>query len=254
MNKKFVYEDGIGFVSLEDTFKQNPLLKIVNSARISYARQKEELDNKDLKLIEFLYKHNHHSPFRHSYYTFHLKLPLFVFRQFIKHQVGSSWQSFEVDGQETSKEIYCEINDLMFDECNGCSWNEVSGRYVKLEPQFYIPSRFRSNAGHANKQASSSLLEDFNHDKWQLVFKEHSDYSYKLYLEALEQGIAREQARSLLPQSIYTESYWTTSLQSLMHFLNLRSKPDAQEEIRLVANAIIELVENDLHQVLQLQK
>lgn len=249
--KQFLYDDDIGFVSLIDSFKQDPLLKIVNSARISYNNRKDKLDEKDLKLIDFLYKHKHHSPFRHSYFTFHIKVPLFVFRQFIKHQVGSSWQSFEVDGQETSKEVFCEINDLMFDEDKGCSWNEVSLRYVQVQPEFYVPKRFRSNAGHANKQSSSSLPVDFDHKNWNFLFNEHNKDAYEKYQKALEAGIAREQARMLLPMSIYTEAYWTTSLQSLIHFIELRDKPDAQLEIQLVARAIKNLTNTTLEQLFE---
>lgn len=253
MSKKiYLYSDKIGFVDLVDKFTQNAALKTVNSARISYAKQKEKLDQRDLKLIDFLYNHNHVSPFRHSLYTFHLKLPLFVFRQLIKHQVGCSWQSYEVNGQEVPQDLYLEINDLMFDTDKGCSWNEMSLRYVKAEPQFFVPAKFRSNSGHANKQASSDLDKDFDHSKWAEAFDNHNKAAYEVYNQAIEAGIAREQARMLLPTSIYTECYWTVSLQALFHFFSLRDKPDAQEEIRVLAQAIKQILETELQEFFNL--
>ena len=160
-------KDEIGFVKLVDRMEQNHALKVVNSARISYNSKKDEFDEKDRKLTGFLWEHGHTSPFRHSFYTFHVKAPLFVLRQWLKYQVGSTWRTYEVEGEEVSVEAF----DLMFDTDKGCSWNELSGRYVEMEPEFYVPKKFRSNPSHGNKQSSAELPEDFDHVSWENVFR-----------------------------------------------------------------------------------
>jgi thymidylate synthase (FAD) len=242
MEQKIKVLDDIGFVSLVDRMQNDISLKVVNSARISYAKKKSEFNEADKKLSNFLWNSEHSSPFRHSYYTFHLKLPLFVCRQHIKYQVGSCFRTYEVNGEEISGELF----DHFFDTDKGCSWNEISGRYAELKPEFYIPKVFRSNAGHANKQKSSDLPQDFPHKAWEEQFRDHFQDCYVQYEFALKNGIAKEMARTLLPQSIYTEAYWTVSLQGLMHFLEQRLKSDAQFEIREYAKAIYSLVKDDL--------
>ena len=153
-------EDGIGFVELVDKMKEDTALKVVNSARISYSGKKDEFDSKDRKLTKFLAEHGHTSPFRHSYFTFHLRLPIFVARQWQKHSIGCSWLQYELDGRECSREIF-ELDYTKGD--TGTSWNEVSGRYVKFEPQFYTPKILRSNPSHGNKQSSEELDSNFDH-------------------------------------------------------------------------------------------
>ena len=108
-------DDGIGFIALVDTMQQDPALKVVNSARISYDKQKDAFEEKDQGLVKFLWKHGHTSPYRHSFFTFHWKAPLFVFRQAFKYQVGSSWRKYEVDGITVSLEVF----DVMFDTDKG---------------------------------------------------------------------------------------------------------------------------------------
>jgi len=125
-------DDGIGFVALVDRMQTDHALKVVNSARISYQNQKQEFEEKDRKLCQFLWNHGHTSPFRHSFYTFHWKAPLFVFRQAFKYQIGSGWRKYEVDGEPVSLEVF----DVLFDTDKGCSWNEVSGRYVQWKAEF----------------------------------------------------------------------------------------------------------------------
>ena len=122
-------DDGIGFVALVDRMQQDPALKVVNSARISYEKQKRDYGEGDKKLAGFLWQHGHTSPYRHSFYTFHWKAPLFVFRQAFKYQVGSGWRTYEVGGEAVSLEVF----DVLFDTDKGCSWNEVSGRYVQVD-------------------------------------------------------------------------------------------------------------------------
>lgn len=128
-------DNGLGFVACVDRMQQDPALKVVNAARISYQKQKAAFDDGDRKLASFLWQHRSTSPYRHSFYTFHWKAPLFVFRQAFKYQVGSGWREYEVNGESVSLEVF----DVMFDTDKGCSWNEISGRYVQWAPEFYVP-------------------------------------------------------------------------------------------------------------------
>ncbi|MDB2576035.1 MAG: FAD-dependent thymidylate synthase [Planctomycetota bacterium] len=237
--------DGIGFVALVDRMEQDPALKVVNSARISYDKQKEGFEDKDRKLCSFLWEHGHTSPFRHSFFTFHWKAPLFVFRQAFKYQVGSGWRTYEVDGAEVSLEVF----DVMFDTDKGCSWNEVSGRYVRWTPEFYVPTVMRANPPHGNKQASFDLPEDFDHAGERKLMLAECEDAFKRYEARIERGVAKEIARMILPQSLYTQAYWTVSLQGVLHFLQQRLKPDAQYEIRVFAEAVRDLVKDDLARV-----
>ncbi|MDB4724868.1 FAD-dependent thymidylate synthase [Planctomycetota bacterium] len=237
--------DGIGFVALVDRMEQDPALKVVNSARISYDKQKEGFEDKDRKLCSFLWEHGHTSPFRHSFFTFHWKAPLFVFRQAFKYQVGSGWRTYEVNGAEVSLEVF----DVMFDTDKGCSWNEVSGRYVRWTPEFYVPTVMRANPPHGNKQASFDLPEDFDHAGERKLMLAECEDAFKRYEARIERGVAKEIARMILPQSLYTQAYWTVSLQGVLHFLQQRLKPDAQYEIRVFAEAVRDLVKDDLARV-----
>jgi thymidylate synthase (FAD) len=245
-----IFADEIGFIVLKDKMQLDHPLKITNSARISYSKVKEKFDEKDQKLVGFLWNSNppHTSPFRHSYYTFHIKIPLFTMRQWLKYQVGCAWRTYEIDGIERSEELFVAAIDNLFDTDKGCSWNELSGRYVELEPEFYIPYQMRTNAGHGNRQASSvpENWDEMFHARMAhaMSLKCESDYSY--YQSLLAQGIAKELARGFLPQNIYSEAYWTVSLQGVLHFLNQRLKSDAQYEIRQCAEALYALVEKDL--------
>lgn len=237
--------DGIGFVALVDRMERDPALKVVNSARISYDKQKDGFDEKDQKLCSFLWEHGHTSPYRHSFFTFHWKAPLFVFRQAFKYQVGSGWRSYEVEGAEVSLEVF----DTMFDTDKGCSWNEVSGRYVKWTPEFYVPTTMRANPPHGNKQASVDLPPDFDHAGEREQMLAECREAFERYEARIERGVAKEIARMLLPQSLYSQAYWTVSLQGVIHFLEQRLKPDAQFEIRAFAQGIADLVRADLERV-----
>lgn len=231
--------DDIGYVRLV-TKTQDPLLQVVNAARVSYQKYSETLTEKDINLIKFLFEHNHTSPFRHSFYTFEIKCPLFVFRQWIKYQVGCKWTALEINENDAS------LYNLYYDTENGCSWNEVSARYSILNDEFYVPSKFRGNSGH-NKQQSSDLNWDKEKtNQWIQKYKDNNSECYSMYKEAIEAGIAKELARTLLPTSIYTSAYWSVSLQGLIHFLNQRLQETAQFEIRSFAQSIFELVREDL--------
>lgn len=235
--------DNIGYVQLVDKSGVDAALKVVNAARTSYGKNKSTVDEKDKKLISYLWKHEHTSPFRHTYYTFLIKAPLFVFRQWVKYQVGSTWRTYTVDGQEVTVECW----DQFFDTDKGCSWNELSGRYKELEPEFFIPKEFRKNAPSGSKQKSIPIEQgEHFHNSWNYIFYKSSQKAYKVYQEAIDNGICREQARMLLPQNIYTMSYWTASLQAILHFFSQRLSEDAQYEIRQYATAIKQLLQEDL--------
>lgn len=238
-------DDGLGFVALVDRMQHDPALKVVNAARISYERQKKEFDGKDRALCSFLWEHGHTSPFRHSFYTFHWKAPLFVFRQAFKYQVGSGWREYEVDGRSVSLEVF----DVLFDTDKGCSWNEVSGRYVEWAAEFYVPRVLRSNPPHGNKQASVDLDASFDHEGERAAMLAECREAFERYEARIRRGVAKEIARMSLPQSLYTQAYWTVSLQGILHFLDQRLKPDAQYEIRRYAEAVHALVRTDLERV-----
>ena len=235
-------DDGIGFVALVDRMEQDAALKVVNAARISYEKKKEGFSEADEKLAKFLWLHGHTSPYRHSFFTFHWKAPLFVFRQAFKYQVGSTWREYEVNGESVSLDVF----DVLFDSDKGCSWNEISGRYVKWTPEFYVPMRMRANPPHGNKQASFDLPADYDHDAERGRMIAECEEMFRLYEARLERGVAKEIARLMLPQNVYTQAYWTVSLQGVVHFLSQRLKPDAQFEIRRYAEGIFQLLEDEL--------
>jgi len=135
---------------------------------------------------------------------------------------------------------------VLFDTDKGCSWNEISGRYVKWTPEFYIPKEIRSNPPHGNKQASVTLPEDFDHEGERRRMIAECEEAFRLYRERLDRGVAKEIARLMLPQNIYTQAYWTVSLQGVIHFLAQRLKPDAQYEIRRYAEGIFAQLEDEL--------
>jgi thymidylate synthase (FAD) len=238
-------DDGIGFVALVDRMQEDAALKVVNAARISYERKKDGFTPEDGKLARFLWTHGHTSPYRHTFFTFHWKAPLFVFRQAFKYQVGSTWREYEVNGESVSLEVF----DVLFDTDKGCSWNEISGRYVQWTPEFYVPARMRANPQHGNKQASVELDEGFDHEGERARMIAECEDAFRHYRERLERGVAKEIARLLLPQAIYTQAYWTVSLQGVIHFLSQRLKPDAQFEIRRYAEGVYDLVADELERI-----
>lgn len=191
-----------GFVRLVDVMGSD--LSVVNSARISFAKESKEFTNKDEKLLKYLWKHKHTSPFRHATLQFHIKAPLFVIRQWQKHQVG-------------------------------CAWNEVSGRYVEFDAEFYTPEKWRMQS-QDNKQGSYGAIADQKeaHDYYEQALMVCVDE----YNNLLNAGVCKEQARFVLPLSLYTECYWTASLQAVMHFLSLREDSHSQLEIQEYAKAV----------------
>lgn len=229
-----------GSVELFDAMLMDPRLKVVNSARVSYNKTSEEFSEKDQKLVKYLYEHGHFSTYRHSYFSFRIKAPLFVFRQWWKYQVGSSWE----EGDELGSPVI--VPDT--------SWNEQSGRYTEFKPEFYIPAKIRQQSA-SNKQGSSdesvdridvfsdSRIGEKTSISARDFFLEACQKSFEHYNTMVEAGAAKEVARLVLPQNIYSECIWTCSLQTLIHFFDQRLKQDAQLEIRQYARAIFDLVE-----------
>ena len=252
MNKIDYLNDGKSFVALVDRMVQDYGLKVTNAARASYDSKKDVFDDKDQKLTAFLWNHEHTSPYRHSYYTFQLKLPIFVARQLMKYQVGSGFRSIEANGEE----VFIEEFDHLYDLEKGCSWNEVSGRYTQTSDEFYLPSELRSNPGHGNKQSSGEYENPLDPEEDDDIYASknalesimlwHCQDAINKYDILVKNGVAKEIARMILPQNMYTKAYWTVSLQSVIWFLHQRLKPDAQLEIRLLAEGIYTLVSDDL--------
>ena len=188
-------------------------LSVVNAARVSFGKKSEWdvsydndqftgeniLSDRDTKLIRYLAKHEHISPFGHAFASFHIKAPIFVARQLVKHKF--------------------------------LRWNEISRRYVDDEPEFYVPDVWRGRSAD-KKQGSSDeqvSIPDIN-QCW--------DTTHEWYLDLLGRGVAPEQARMVLPQSTMTEWYWSGSLDAFASMCKLRLKEDTQYESRLVAQQI----------------
>ena len=217
MKKIELYEDGIG--SVEYISHMGSDLSIVNAARVSFGSEKEELDDKDKKLINYLVKHNHTSPFEHCAITMRFTVPLFIRSQHHRHR---TW-----------------------------SYNEISRRYTSVDMEFYEPSEFRTQH-KSNRQASTETL--VNPDLSDVTglcahplntaskaVRSHHKKSMRLYQKLMDKGVCREQARGVLPQNLYTQYYGTTNLHNLFKFISLRQHEGAQWEIQLVADACFEL-------------
>ena len=193
-------------------------LTVANSARVSFGKRKSIYEKSDEKLVHFLAKHKHFSPFRHLVVQFHIKAPEFVMRQAYKHVVG-----IEATSSYPTKDH---------------AWNEISGRYVPVE-EYYIPEVWRQQSKD-NKQASEGAIEhqEEARNKYKTALKLIKYY----YTELLDLGVAKEQARVLLPLAAYTEVYWTASFQAIVNFIELRDEPTAQYEIRQYAKAFKKLL------------
>ena len=185
-------------------------LSVANAARVSFGKRSEmdtsdvwgppKLKDKDAKLIRYLAKHKHISPFGHCFASFHVKAPVFVARQLVKHKF--------------------------------LRWNEISRRYVDSEPEFYQPTEWRGRSVD-KKQGSSGKITVSSDIARDMAESAKKDYEYLLDL-----GICPEQARMVLPQSMVTEWYWSGSLDAFADMCNLRCKPDTQYETQVVARHI----------------
>jgi len=190
-------------------------LSVVNAARVSFGKKSEALgtsgvegrpmtpilNDPDKRLIKYLAKHKHMSPFGHAFASFHVKAPIFVARQLVKHKF--------------------------------LRWNEISRRYVDDEPEFYMPNQWRGRADD-KKQGSAGVIEGIDYTVVESLVKcAKHDYNY-----LLAKGVSPEQARMVLPQSTMTEWYWSGSLDAFSDMCILRCKEDTQFETRIVADEI----------------
>ena len=201
-------------------------ITVVNAARVSYGNRITSLQPRDVKLMRYLAKHQHHSPFRHIVLQFHIKCPEFVARQMYKHVVG--------------------INTTATNVFQDHAWNEISGRYVELH-EFYEPKEWRQKpAKGKSKQGSGGAMDNDKQQEAQAIYQFALTTMEDCYKTLLGMGIAAEQARMVLPMSFMTEFYWTASFQAVMHFVKLRAADDSQKEIRDLAKQIDDLVKNCL--------
>lgn len=198
-------------------------LTVVNAARVSYAKESLELNKADIRLIKFLAREGHTSPFRHVVMQFEIYAPLMVARQWWKYVIGSA----HMEGTGESLE----------------AWNESSRRYITEEPAFYIPGKAEWRSKPENsKQGSGSPLDQETGTYLTSELLQYIELGIQKYEDAIEKGVCAEQARLFLPAyGMYVRWYWTASLQSVCHFLNQRLENDAQKEIQDYAKAILEL-------------
>lgn len=215
MKKFYLYDDNIGAVEYVQHMGND--LTVVNSARVSFGKQKEIIDAKDKKLIKYLIQNRHTSTLEHNIVTFRFKVPLFVRSQHHRHR---TW-----------------------------SYNEISRRYTAEHLEFYEPITFRTQ--HKSNRQASNDEEQINPTITKVdygltpvsgvsaadMIKQHHQSSVDLFNKLLDNGICREQARGVLPQNLYTEYYGTCNLNNLVKFLDLRLDSHAQWEIRRVAEA-----------------
>ena len=201
-----------GYIEVVDTLGDD--LTPVNAARVSFGGRSKDFTDKDRRLSKFLIKHKHFSPFRHQHIQIIIKAPEFVMRQWYKHVVG-----IETTSSHVTKDH---------------AWNEISGRYVPYD-EFYEPKEFRKQS-EDNKQASDGLIDDqvTATIKWRTAQMK----LIETYNEFLDMGMAKEQARSILPLTVYTKVWWTASFQSIMNFIELRDEPTSQVEIQEYARAL----------------
>src|SRR5215207_985844 len=193
-----------GFVRLDAAMADD--LSVVNSARVSFARRKEEMDDADAGLIRFLMRERHGTPFEHNAFRIHIRCPIFVAREWFRHRIGS--------------------------------FNEFSMRYARATDDFYVPEPedVRTQVGKPGAYSFEPVdaeLAETTREELRAVY----EAAYAAYERLVEQGVARELARAALPVGAYTEFYWTVNARALMNFLSLRNSETAQREIRRYAEA-----------------
>jgi thymidylate synthase (FAD) len=201
-----------GFVRLDGALADD--LSVVNSARVSFARRQDAMDEPSEKLLAYLMKNRHGTPFEHNMFRFHVKAPIMVFREWQRHRISS--------------------------------YNEWSARYSQLEPEFYIPKpeHVRSQVGKPGAY-TFERVEAETANNFRASLKLSSEIAYGEYEDAIAKGIAKEQARLFLPVNIYSQMYWTVNARSLMNFLSLRNSEHAMFEIAEYA-VVIESIFRDL--------
>ena len=207
-----------GYIEVVDKLGDD--LTPVNAARVSFGSKSVTFEEKDRRLSKFLIKHKHFSPFRHQHVMMILKAPEFVMRQWYKHVVG-----IETTSSSVTKDH---------------AWNEISGRYIPVQ-EYYYPEVWRKQSDD-NKQASEGELDDLQQKRMSLVYNTFMNQVEMAYESMVNAGMAKEQARIVLPLSQYTLVYWTASFQSIMNFIELRDEPTAQWEIQQYAKALKEIM------------
>ena len=195
-------------VELLETFGTD--LTVVNAARVSFAKESLVLDGKDQRLIEYLAKHKHTSPFFHPQVRFRIKMPIFVAREWFRHTVG-------------------------------LARNEVSRRYVNTDPEFYTPDGLRATDTNLKQGSKKEFVE--NNEELMKRMNDWNTLSLEIYKKYLECGVCPEQARMLLPQSMMTEFIETGSLAAYARLCSLRLDPHAQKEIRDIAQMVADQME-----------
>jgi thymidylate synthase (FAD) len=188
-------------------------LSIVRNARVSYdaAWRTGEDEGKDAKLIAYLVKNRHTSPFESCVFTFEVKAPIFVFRQWHRHR---TW-----------------------------SFNEISARYAELPEEFYVPEPAQLTTQAASNKQMRTEEQHPRAEDWRVMMTGHCEITFDLYRAMLRDGVPRELARAVLPVSTYSHMFATVDLHNLMHFLKLRLHSHAQYEIRVYAEALLQLIE-----------
>ena len=202
-----------GFVRLDDAMASD--LSVVNAARVSFARRRDEVDDADAGLIRFLMRDRHGTPFEHNAFRFHIRCPIFVAREWFRHRVGS--------------------------------FNEFSMRYAKATDDFYVPEveDVRSQVGKPGAYTFEPVdpeLAAQTREDMRAVY----ETAFAAYERLVDQGVAREVARAVLPVGAYTEFYWTLNARSLMNFVSLRAAETAQREIRRYAEAVERFLEQQM--------
>jgi thymidylate synthase (FAD) len=197
----------LGYMELLDHMGDD--LSIVNAARVSYNKAADELHEKDEKLIYFLAKHKHWTPFEQNSLKFRVKCPIYIARQWMKHR--------------------CWV------------FNEISARYTKFDSTIYQPDDFRKQA-EKNKQASVAADESLDQDQAAKIYADAYQVALDSYNKLIDLGVCREQARGILPVGSHTEFITTVNLRNFMHWYHLRAPKDAQWEIQQYAKAAFELV------------
>ena len=192
-----------GFLALDGALATD--LAVVNGARVSFNQEAQEMSDRDAGLIRFLMRERHGSPFEHGYFRFLVKAPIFVVREHHRHRAGHSY-------------------------------NEWSGRYSKLEAEFYVPEYVRTQVGKPGAYSFEPVDEE-TREMTRREIQENAERAFEAYERLLDQDIAKEVARAVLPLSTYTKYYWSCNPRSLMHFCGLRNHEAAQYEIRQYAAA-----------------
>lgn len=202
--------DGQGWIGLIETMGSE--VTAVNAARVSFGKMRTEMNDKDVTLLKYLIQHRHTSPLEHIQFTFVVHCPLFIRSQWHRHR---TWK-----------------------------YNEISRRYTSIDMEFYNPTQIRQQA-ESDRQASVSQDDASWNDENSKIIADFNQQSFKVYEQLLENGVAREQARGVLPQNMMTTFWATVDLSNLLHFLDLRDDAHAQWEIRQYAQAIKSLIKDE---------